>query len=303
MLDFDPSKLPLQQQLDLAHQSGFRRFLSSIGHKNLPKHYRNRASGALQQLLDDLRGTGVPNYSDPYIVAAYLIRYHLSHCALAYWGFKNLFDNFGCPRTLYVCDIGAGTGAGRVGLALALTEERSNPTVFFDAWEPSSHMLAAGELFWTSFGSAAPSCLSSSYREFPSLPTALPRIPSNTVRIVTAFHLSLPYNNRWDHVGRQTKRSVLSSLNLVSPALGIFSCHENKEGSLAGVLNSYPNWTKSKCSEFEIPSGDNGVSELSQFYTQIAPTQGFDVTNGTSVRHWSRYRFSLPSGFLFLRST
>ena len=60
------------------------------------------------------------------MAAAYLDTYHLPHCMMAYWAFKHLFGHVGVPNALYICDVGTGTGAARVGLALALLESKEH---------------------------------------------------------------------------------------------------------------------------------------------------------------------------------
>ncbi len=303
MIEFHPLHLPLLRELDKAHDRGFRNFLSAIGHKGSEEAHLSRASNALEGLLSELKGTRVPDYGDPYLVAAYLVKFHLSHCALAYWAFRGLFHTYGIPRTLYVCDIGAGTGAGRVGLLLALSEHTSAPTIFFDACEPSSHMLSAGRYFWESFQGTDKFELDSRYRESSSLPSALPTIPKDTLRLVTAFHLTLPYNGYWDDFGESAKKSVRAALWRVAPAAGLFTCSENKEESLGRVVDSYSGWAQPNNREFEIPTQDQGIDRPSRFYTYSAPHFGFNASEGTPVRSWSRYRFSLPKGYLYLRTS
>ena len=144
--------------------------------------------------MDGLAGEGT-NYSDPYVAAAYLVKYHLSHCIMAYWAFGLLFDRVGVSNALYVCDVGAGTGAARVGLALALSERsESLSAIHFDAVEPSAAMRDAGSFFWKalprSVKAHVPRC---GYREGDAVPEQLPDIRDDALRVVTAFHLSLPW--------------------------------------------------------------------------------------------------------------
>ena len=110
--------------LDEAHERGFRGYLSDIGHNKWNERHRRRASDALVELEDGLsgRGAGSRITAIHYTAAAYVVKYHLSHCILAYWAFKDLFSRYSVPRSLYVCDVGAGTSAGMIGLAIALSE-------------------------------------------------------------------------------------------------------------------------------------------------------------------------------------
>ena len=170
-LDFELPSQGLRRGLDQAHEQGFRRFLRDIGHNARNPAHRRRASTALVTLMAGLnRGApthdphvaagyesyesqaglpAAPDYDDPYVAAAYMVRYHLSHCMMAYWAFKHLLGHAGSiPSALYVCDVGAGTGAARVGLALALLQLKDPPsTIHFDAVEPSCAMRAAGRFF------------------------------------------------------------------------------------------------------------------------------------------------------------
>lgn len=198
MLDF---RVPLRpdhstlQALDAAHEQGFRAFLSNIGHDKRSATHRNLASDALITLRGGLQGRELdPDYNDPYIAAAYMVSYHLSHCALSYWCFKTLFARLDVPDTLYVCDVGAGTGAGRVGLSLALNEHQNDVKVYFDAYEPSAEMLRAGNRFGEAFQGTGITKPIAGYRESHTGPAVLPELPDGTLRVVTAFHLSLPYN-------------------------------------------------------------------------------------------------------------
>ena len=191
MVDFTASLLPNRsalQALDAAHERGFRTFLLDTRHNEQSLAHRKRASEALVQLRGGLRGQlPDPDYNDPYVAASYLVSYHLQHCALTYWSFKILFGQVDVPETLYVCDIGAGTGAGRVGLGLALNEHPSYVNVYFDAVEPSKAMSQAGDYFWESFQGFVADDLNSDYRSLQRLPTAIPKLPSETLRVITGF--------------------------------------------------------------------------------------------------------------------
>ena len=111
----------LLDQLDDAHLKGFRDFLARIKHNpKIPLHV-NKASYALVGLREGLRQDIVPDYADPYVAAAYMVRYHLQHCVLAYWSFKTLFKRAGIPDSLIrlrcrswngsrACGFGTGSG-------------------------------------------------------------------------------------------------------------------------------------------------------------------------------------------------
>ena len=265
--------------LDKAHEQGFRRFLGAIRHDKRNPEHRRRASSALVTLKDGLAGNGLlPDYDDPYVAAAYVVSYHLSHCIMAYWAFGHLLDRVGVPNALYVCDVGAGTGAARVGLALALLQREECPsTVHFDASEPSDMMRKAGECFWEALPPEArsrcvvPRC---GYREDADLPEQLPpeiRGRDDALRVVTAFHLSLPYDNQpWGNVGKDAKSNIQSVLDWVSPHVGVFTAHGGKAASLKQAVGGFARWADSSSARwFDIPHDCGAVSRPSRFYTSV----------------------------------
>ena len=299
MAGFDPLMLPLSRELDEAHEQGFRAFLSRIGHNESSPVHRRNAANALVNLESGLRGrASVPDYSEPLVAAAYMAEYHLSHCALAYWSFQRLFEQFGIPGAIYVCDVGAGTGAGRVGLALALSKCSKVPEVFFDACEPSQAMRSSGECFWESFQHGIQGDLNSGYRSCPELPPMLPDTPDGALRVVTAFHLSLPWND-YDRLAQLTaaQSALRSALNLVSPNAGLFTCNENKDIPLIIAVDGYSAWDYGSSTTVNVSDAGNGVDNSSRFYTDCAEELGFTAPEGEPpVKTWSRHRFSLPKG-------
>ena len=318
MLDFDPNELPVQRELDDAHERGFRRFLSMIGHKSQIQSHRDRASRALIDLRTRLNEDTGPDYGDPYIAAAYLVRYHLSHCALAYWSFNRLFCCVDIPKVLYLCDVGAGTYASRVGLELALVKQigdyRKFPEVYFDAIEPSDVMAMAGECFWEAFSEVCNLNLYFSFRIHRECSFTMENFPAEAMRVVSAFHLSLPYNSDLSilpfmyRYGKSkgispSQQSLRSALNLVKPNAGIFTCHTNKQSSLRDAVDGFSHWD-GKAKSYSIPNNGNGVDSRSRFYTDCAETFGFTVPEEehSPVRTWSRHRFSPPQGILLLHT-
>ena len=289
--------------LDRAHEQGFRRYLRAIGHNQRSSDHRCRASVTLVELINGVtREELPPDYDDPYVAAAYVVKYHLSHCMMAYWSFGLLLDRVGVPNALYVCDVGAGTGAARVGLALALSQRKEHPaTIYFNAIEPSGWMRDAGNAFWEAWRPAADLI----YWEDDAPPERLP-IPDvdDTLRVVTAFHLSLPYDNQpWGNVGKDAKSNIQSVLDLVSPHVGVFTAHSGKEYSLKKAAGYSSRWVDSLPARFDIPRDCGAVRDRSRFYTACAEDLGFTVPEDSSspVRTWSRYRFSPPSGVLLLQ--
>ena len=301
MYTFDPSALPKSWVLDRSHEQGFRSYLVEKGHDETNPLHSWKASRALDQIQRELRTDLGLDYSDPYVVASYLVKYHLGHCSLAYWSFKGLLSRVGTlPSSIYVCDIGAGTGAGFIGLALALSELSESPTVHFDFFDTSDEMLNAGLHFLRYFIEYFPKVQQWSLRLFTEAPDELPDLPQNTFSVVTAFHLSLPYgNSSFNDLrtnGQSARRSLRSLVQQVSPDAGLFTCHEGKVQSLRQALDN----ADFRLDEVVIPSEDCGLEDRSHFYTDCAEELGFKIPGGppSPVRTWSRYRFSLPEGML-----
>lgn len=237
---FDPPSQSMLRELLKSLEQSYQCFSPDTA----PDRRRDRA-----ELRDKLTNGPPPDYNDPCVAAAYLYTYHRSHCIMAYWAFQHLFGHVGgVPNTLYVCDVGAGTGAARVGLALALSErEESPPTIHFDAIEPSDAMRRAGNAFWQALSSetvdlvARPEC---DHRQYPAAPKLLPAMATydDVLRVVTAFHLSLPYENGLQENDVEDARSsIQSALDLVVPYphVGIFTANSNKTGSLKQAVGDY----------------------------------------------------------------
>ena len=303
MQEFDLTALPHSELLDLAHERGFVDYLRNIGHDKENASHISGASRALAQVQKELNTNRGPKYEDPYIVSSYLVRYHLQHCSLSYWAYKVIFDHLeSIPSSMYVCDVGAGTKSGLIGLILALSERPETPFVTFDSFDTSREMLSGGACFLEHFKGYFPEVKDWNLRDFVEPPEVLPALPPNTLRLLTAFHLSLPYSDRDLYRGGYNPRgkphpaqsSLQATMRLVAPEITMFTCHEDKVGSLGRFLgNTYP-----FLSRMNIPRDQGLRNSRSRFYTEVAPSLGFDVTEGYPVSTWSLYRFSLPSGKL-----
>lgn len=314
------------EDLDNAHVKGLLSYLAGIGHNPEVEDHLRRASSALTELPAKLARDVGPDYNDPYVAAAYIVKYHLSHCALAYWAFNGLFELVGVPPVMYVCDLGAGTGAGRVGLALALLGRPNQPVVYFDAVEPSSAMLAAGDCFWRNLTAARQCVPDVRYRQFNELPSLFDeifgisegnsdmfeRIPDNALSILTAFHLSLPYDdadefNAWARSREVSAGSsaIAQAISLMSPNVGIFTGHSSKSATLTASVDWFPYWSDELvCDIPQIRFNSAGAaSDFAPFYTDVVEDLGFNVMEGTPVHRWSWHRFSPPQGTLLLRRT
>ena len=297
----------LLRALDDAHEKGFRDFLHHNRYDARSQAHRRQATDALSNLIDGLKKGSVPNYHDPHVAAAYIVKYHLSHCIMAYWAFKSIFDRVDVPNTLYVYDVGAGTGAGRVGLALALSKWDKQPDIYFGAREPAKAMQSAGYFFWQAFRKSVPDY----FKDFHvyTAPKEPSKFPANTVRVVTAFHLSLPWDNQWslkDEDVKNAKKSLGEAFRIVSPNLGIFTISDRKKSNLGRVVDDSYSWDKKSGADLllDVPD-DLGVKTKSYFYTDCAVDFGFEVPEAEgdpkkSVRHWSLYRFSPPGQSILL---
>lgn len=101
---YDLPNVRLLRALDKAHEQGLRDFLRDNGHDEKCQTHRTRAANTLQDLINRLNSNPGPNYDDPYVAAAYIVKYHLCHCVMAYWVFKSIFDHIDIPDTLYIYD-------------------------------------------------------------------------------------------------------------------------------------------------------------------------------------------------------
>ena len=297
----------LLQALDKAHEKGFQDFLRHHGYDARCQADRKRAANALSNLINGLKKGSAPNYYDPHVAAAYIVNYHLSHCMMAFWTFKGIFDRVDVPNTLYVYDVGAGTGAGRVGLALALSEYDKQPDIYFGAHEPANAMRSAGYFFWQAFRKSVPDYFKDPYIYTP--PKEPSKLPANTVRVVTSFHLSLPWDNQQPCPSREedveSAKNLKEAFRIVSPDLGIFTINDKKKQTLSRVVDDSYDWDKEFGTDRDIPKHP-GVPSKSPLYTDCAVYFGFEVPEaerdlGKSVRHWSRHRFSLPKDSILLR--
>ena len=297
----------LLRALDDAHEKGFRNFLGHHGYDARCQGHRKQAANALSNLVDRLKKGSDPKYDDRDVAAAYIVKYHLSHCMMAFWAFKGIFDRVDVPNTLYVYDVGAGTGAGRVGLALALSKYDEQPDIYFCAHEPANAMRSAGYFFWQVFRKSVPDYFKDPYIYSP--PKEPSKLPANTVRVVTSFHLSLPWDNQQSWLYREedveSAKNLKEAFRIVSPDLGIFTIHNKKQQTLSRVVDDSYDWDMEFGTNRDIPKHPS-VPSKSPLYTDCAVDFGFEVPEAEddprkSVRYWSPYRFSLLKDSILLR--
>ena len=288
--------LAARELLDYAHKEGFAAYLAEIGHDRMAAADRQAAAVAVSELPQSILSNEGPDYSDPYVAAAYMVHYHLDHCVLAYWAFRSLLAETGLPEWIYVLDIGAGTGAGRVGLALALMEREARPEVVFHSLDPGKAMCYCSRAFWRSFHKRCASAHNFYCKTYPDFPDSGLKAPAAELRIVTGFHPTLPWNDRFSGEFTAAMANIRWGIDLIQPQAELFTCHSGKDQVLEHAMGGNPDWPE----VFSIPTGV-GVEDRSSFYTDLAPRMGFDVFEGTSVQYWSRHRFSLPKGYLLWR--
>ncbi len=271
--------------LDDAHEKGFHDLMDRIEYGECgPVDWS--PIDASEHLFDSMTKGYPTDYHDPHVAAAYMVRYHLPRCRMAYLSFRTLFAQIPVPDELYVCDLAAGTGAGMVGLAWALSEHETPPLVYFDHLEPSWAMLQAGLAFVQSLHhSFGPSLQMRFLRAIPpSLPDGL---SDEALRIVSAFHLSLPWDSSRgsSQVFGEALSSIQHTIRFARPQAGLFTCHSGKSRSLLDALD-HCFWADN-IQEFPFPN-DYLRLNPSSFYTDCAPRYGFPVENR------GQYRFGLP---------
>jgi len=181
----------MRHELTIIRDTVLHRFRNEY---NIDDENLNKSKG---QLFNSLKTSDGPDYNDPKIVAAYISDYHLSHCGMTYQIFTNLLSIYHRSqhnREIYLCDIGGGTGAGFIGLELAILGSTIPIRVYFDIIEPSMPMHQASEYFLLELRNRF-KLLIRPYRkvliggsDFP-----LKCLQTDAIKILSAFHLALPY--------------------------------------------------------------------------------------------------------------
>ncbi len=298
----------LQRALDTAHLQSFQAILKALRHNSGSDLHKSKAQQAINELLDGVTGKGdIPRYNDPYVAAAYMLRYHLGHAIMTYHIFQEIFDQIGTPANLYIHDVGAGTGACRVGLALALTERREEINVFFDAEEPSQEMLDTGRQFWRQI--KWPYNFDSGYRESRATPKQERKLPPGTLKIVTGFHITLPYDSETQtysikgsdfqergtalQTKERAKSSIREAMKRTQPHLALFTAHEKKRRNLHEAFSG-------QAIKEQHIAELNQTSELPAIYA-YATSEGFETRKG-NIGKFIRYRFGPPQGIILLKT-
>ena len=206
------------------------------------------------RLALDLNGDQGPDYSKPNIVAAYLSKYHLNHCVMAYQIFSIVLKQAHMDevRNIYVCDVGSGIGAGLAGLLLALGQQKKCRNIYFDMIESSREMAKAEKYFYEEM--KCPSEISLQERQFKNSSFEMPILPTRTIRIVSAFHLTWPYNSynlKMDY--GSAPRTTNQVLKRVKPHLGLFTGHIRKTFSIKKTVAEYFSSRNFRMGECSVP--------------------------------------------------
>ena len=298
--------IPYRQELDNALGESFRRFLrEAIRYDKDDLDHHKQAKDALENLPTILTaGRSIPKYNCSYVAAAYIFHYHLSHCVMAQRIFNSIFDRTGVPKELYVCDVGSGTGAGRVGLALALSKYEEKSDVYFDAYEPSTAMSEAADCFWSELKNyVGIGGTFRRYEQHSDLSTMrLDNFPDETLKVVTAFHLSLLWasSSQSSRYKAKAQKSLHEACRIVRPHRGVFTIHTNKKETLHEIVSEAYDWNDSCGYDVDINNDlgfENSPYHLdtdSSFYTNCAEHFGPE-----SVRNWE-FRFDLPANSILL---
>ena len=282
--------------LDDAHEKGFRDYVKSIPDW---QDDRRKASLTMENLHRGLLGKGIdPDYEDPFIAGAYQIQYQLRHCVMAFrvWNalFRVMSEETSVPDRLFVCDVGAGSDAGLIGLMLSLMKRDADPHVRYVSIEPSDTMHSAGRHFREHFKPER--YLDIDYKRY-KCEDKLPRLckPESDVKIVTAFHLSWKYEQYFSDYNnkKDSSRSMKFVMDNIYPNLYACTCHQNKSENLKNALNECA--YKYKLGEMPIPPAKKvNVACVSQeklhrefgFYFR----ESYDYWGGTPEKH----RFKTP---------
>ena len=283
------------RRLDAAQASTYEQAMRSLRKQ---RNSEGRAEDAFAVLLEGLTGGTPPDYNDPFVAVSYLIQYQLNHCAMAFAVWWNFFDQHGVPSRLSVFDFGAGSGAGAVGLQLALVLRKSAglPYVLSDrlrlgAYEPSEPMRDIGERFLRQLRLLNPNYWGlQNLREWEHTDSVL--------EVTTAFHPALPWDTEGvglDAIGRDFQRTM----NAIRPDIVLGTCYTNKEMALRHLLG------ESNISEVATFPVD-GLADFSNwrssfFWNSVPIKDGFEDPRAAgdppkSLKWRSRFRFSLPQG-------
>jgi len=215
---------------------------------------------AKQQIINDLKGNTGPKYCDPKIVSAYIQYYHLQHMGMAYQVFFKVLSSIISLKIdqLYMCDVGAGTGAACFGLELALREATHSIQIILDIIEPSDPMYKASKCIFKEYKrNSKPLKFKFPNRvKFEDHNSIRITAESCSIKIVTAFHLALPYQSALLKCN-QCAQTLKSVLNVIKPDICLFTVNENKKESIQSIVQEYLNKPLFKTGTCGVPKVDN----------------------------------------------
>ena len=198
----------------------------------------------MKDLNQDILTNNGPQYEDPFIAAAYQIFYHLRHSVMAFIIYGALFEKISIPLRIFICDIGAGSDAGLIGLMLALKRKNANPHVRYISIEPSDAMYESGRFFCNHF-QYLQEYKNIDYCRFRGI-HELSDIEKHkqNLNIVTAFHMNLKYGEDYNLYPDSIQVNALfkTIMDSVYPDIYLFTCPKNKTEHLKNILdniNSY----------------------------------------------------------------
>lgn len=280
-------------ELDHARQKSFHEFARHSSFSKSPGEF-HPARFAVNELWQSLMGKSTPRYYDEYITGAYFILYQLRHCIMAFRTYVALLRRFNTLRELYVCDVGAGAEAGLIGLRLALGHTGERPLVTFQSIEPSKNMHTAGMLMFNAL-TIDPIRRFRHSRNQKAIATPPADIEAGALRIVTAFHLSLPWNEPSFRVhnpdsGPTTLTRVLEA---VDPDIYLGTCHSSKLDSFQHAVGRHRNFQRYTRQHFMIPTGRE-VPSNSISSRNIAEKYGFRALDRQPFDLLDKKRFKTP---------
>ncbi len=306
-----PTQRELEKLLDYAHYEGFSSYVNQTKHRATFKEDRAKAQAMMAELRERMYRDGPPLYHEEYAAAVYLLLYHTGRCVAAQFAYRELFKRIGTPTSLLVHDVGAGTGAGRAGLALAIVEGLNFCEVRYTAQEPSEAMLKAGRDFYHELLMGMPI----ETREKLKRPTWLYEetdqpaqsdwnLAGDPTRIVTAFHLSVPYDqNKLPEVQQAAEASMKAALQHIKPHVGVFTAPAGKEEQLRTIIDQYPGWQQPVPDDIPLPTVKERKEQPTHAYWRAAEEGFVPPKDGEnpSLEERSRRRFQPGPGTLFMR--
>ncbi len=215
---------------------------------------------AKSQLFQDLKTDSGPNYSDSKIVSAYIQYYHLQHFGMSYQIFSKVVNLIRSLKSehLYVCDVGAGTGAAFFGLKSVLRGETDRFQVSFDVVEPSHPMYTALKLISKEYTKEfKPLSFDFSYIKPEDDQSISTKILRQQIKIVTAFHLALPYKITSNTPNKSIKM-LESVLMQIKPNICLFTVNQKKVDVLKRTVQGYLKNSKFKTGSCKVPSINSG---------------------------------------------